>query len=171
MKFLTEIGHPLNGQTIKLTKITQANKQINVFIKNYPTYLTLDYIKDLPSVMWAERNVRRGTKTDRSQVIAIWEGEVPTQIYLLGFRPCKVEKYVGKPAFCGNCQKWGHRVWECDGITKCGFCSERHDTSICKEKLEKKEQITYKCPNCSGTYNAVSNVPRDRRPHYTRERR
>ncbi|MPC40582.1 hypothetical protein E2C01_034143 [Portunus trituberculatus] len=105
MKFLTEVGHPYNGKIIKLTKITQDNKLTKVFIKNYPTCLAIDYIKDHPSVVWAERNLRRGSKDPRKQVIAMWEGEIPTYLELPGIRSCKIEKYVGKPAFCGKCQK------------------------------------------------------------------
>ncbi|MPC39523.1 hypothetical protein E2C01_033060 [Portunus trituberculatus] len=101
MKFLTEDGHHYNGKIIKLTKITQDNKLTNVFIKNYPMCLAIDYIK----VVWAERNLRRGSKDPRKQVIAMWEGEVPAYLELAGTRSCKIEKYVGKPAFCGKCHE------------------------------------------------------------------
>ena len=156
MKFLTEIGHSYNGKTITLTRITQENKMTKVFIKNYPTCLDTSYIEDHPSVIWAKRNIRRGTKEPRKQVIAIWEGEVPAYLELPGIRSCKIERYVGKPAFCGNCQKWGHRVWECDGIKTCGFCSQHHDTTVCKEKIQAGEQLEHKCPNCSQEHNAWS---------------
>ncbi|MPC34791.1 hypothetical protein E2C01_028192 [Portunus trituberculatus] len=53
----------------------------------------MDYIKDHPSVVWAERNLRRGSKDPRKQVIAMWEGEVPAYLDLPGIRSCKIEKY------------------------------------------------------------------------------
>ena len=84
------------------------------------------------------------------------ERRTTASLQLQGIQPCKVEIYVGKPAFCGNCQKWGHRVWQCDGRTRRGFCSGNHDTRACKEKIEKGERITPRCPNCYQEHNAWS---------------
>ncbi|XP_063855997.1 mucin-2-like [Scylla paramamosain] len=77
-----------------------------------------------------------------NQVIALWQGELPSTLLFPGMRPCRVERYVGKPTFCGNWQKWGHRVWQCDGKTRCGFCAGNHDSKLCREKIDKP-----KCPN------------------------
>ena len=71
-------------------------------------------------------------------------------------RFCKIERYVDKPAFCGNCQKWENRVWGCDGIKTCGFCCQHHNTSVCKEKIQTGEQLEHKCPNCSQEHKAWS---------------
>lgn len=156
VQFLTEIGHPYKDTTIRLAKITEENKQTKVVIRNYPSYMTLEYIKDLPSVLWVERDVRRDDREPRNQVFALWQGELPTTLQFPGMRPCKVERYVGKPAFCGNCQKWGHRVWQCDGRTKCGFCAGNHDSKLCREKIDSGENITPRCPNCYQEHNAWS---------------
>ena len=156
VKFLTEIGHPYKNTTMRLIKITEDNKQTKVVIRNYPSYMPLEYIEDLPSVLWIERDTRRDNRAPRNQVFALWQGELPTTLQFPGMRPCKVERYVGKPPFCGNCQKWGHRVWQCDGRTKCGFCAGNHDTKLCKEKIDNGEKITPKCPNCYQQHNAWS---------------
>lgn len=157
LRFLTEVGHPHNDDIIRLEEITEENKRTKVFIRNYPACLPLSYIQHLPSVLWCERIVRRDTNTNRNHAIAMWEGEVPDYLRLPGIKSCKIERYVGKPTFCGKCQRWGHRQWQCDsGRTICGFCSGQHDTSVCKGKLQKGEEVTHCCPNCSGPHNAWS---------------
>ena len=118
--------------------------------------MTLKYIEDLSSVLWVERDIRRDNQAPRNQVFALWQGELLTTLQFPGMRPCKVERYVGKPAFCGNCQKWGHRMWQCDGRTKGGFCAGNHDTKLYKEKIDSGEKITSKCPNCYQEHNAWS---------------
>lgn len=172
VKFLTEIGYPYKEGVMKLTEITSDNQRTKLIILNYPSCLPLTFIENLPSVLRAERNYHRDTQEPRNQVTMIWEGEPPTKLQLPGIRTLKVEKFIGKPTFCGKCQEWGHHVWECDKKVRCGFCSENHDTKICKEKLIKGETIVSKCPNCSQEHNAWSfkcpmkpiiNRPRDAR--------
>lgn len=171
VKFLTEIGHPYDGGIMKLTEITSENQRTKLMIRNYPSFLPLTFIENLPSVIKAERNFHRDTKTPRNQVTVLWEGEPPTQLHLPGIRPLKMERYVGKPTFCGKCQGWGHRAWECDKKERCGFCAESHDTKVCKEKLTAGEAIVSKCPNCSQEHHAwspkcpmrpVTTFPRDK---------
>ena len=110
VKFFTEIGYPYQNNNMKLTRITEENKQTKMIIRNYPSYMPLDYIEDLPSVLWMKRETRHDNKAPRDQVLAPWEGESPTTLQFPGMRPCRVESYVGKPAFCSNCQKWGQSV-------------------------------------------------------------
>ena len=80
VKFLTEIGHPYHNTNMKLTRITEENKQTKIIIRNYPSYMPLDYIDDLPSVLWMERETRRDNRPPRNQVLALWEGEPPTTL-------------------------------------------------------------------------------------------
>ncbi|KAG0726381.1 hypothetical protein GWK47_036714 [Chionoecetes opilio] len=58
-----------------------------------------------------------------SRVTAMWVGDPPSMIALPGMRPCRCERFIGKPAFCGKCQRWGHREWQCNSYVRCGFCS------------------------------------------------
>ena len=155
-KFLTEVGYPHRGTIMKLTEITEENKQTKVIIKNYPSYLAMDYIEDHPSILWAKRNTQTRSDEPRNQVIAMWKGEPPATLHLPGLRPCKVERFVGKPAFCGRCQRWGHREWQCDHRVRCGFCSQNHDTKICKTQIIAGVAITPKCANCLQEHNAWS---------------
>lgn len=155
-KFLMDVGHPYNNNIIRLTEITEENKHTKVIIKNYPSWLPLQYIKDHPPIIWAERNTHRHSETPRNQVIAMWEGEPPTYLRLPGVRPCRVERFVGKPAFCGDCQRWGHKAWQCDDKVRCGFCSGGHNTKLCKDRISKGEKIVPRCPNCYQEHNAWS---------------
>lgn len=155
-KFLMEVGHPYRDATIRLTEITEENKHTKVIIKNYPSWLPLQYIQEHPSILWAERNTHRNSETPRNQVIAMWEGEPPAYLRLPGVRACKVDRFVGKPAFCGNCQRWGHKVWQCDNRVKCGFCSGGHDTKLCKERIQQGEKVVPRCSNCYQEHNAWS---------------
>lgn len=100
----------------------------------------------------------------------LWEGQPPIQLRLPGIRSLKVEKYIGKPTFCGKCQEWGHRARECDKKVRWGFSSASHDTKVCKEKFTKREAIVSKCLNCYQQHHAwspkcpmrsVTNRPRD----------
>ena len=77
VKFLTEIGHPYQNTDKKLTSITEDNKQTKVTIRNYPSYMPLDYIEDLSSALWVERERRRDNRAPRNLVLALWKGESP----------------------------------------------------------------------------------------------
>ena len=63
---------------------------------------------------------------------------------------------MGKPAFCGRCQRRGHQVWQGDHRVRCGLCSQNHDTKICKEQIAAGVAITPKCANCLQEHNAWS---------------
>ncbi|MPC94645.1 hypothetical protein E2C01_089823 [Portunus trituberculatus] len=130
---------------MKLMKVTKNTKQMKVRIRNYPSFMTLKYIKDLSNVLWVERETRRDNRESMNHVLALWQGEPPATLSFPGMRPCKVERYVGKPTFCGNCQKWGHRVWQCDGKTKCGFCAGNHDSKLCWKKIDNGDEVTLRC--------------------------
>lgn len=62
----------------------------------------------------------------------------------------------GKATFCGNLQRWGHKVWQCNNRVKCGFCSGRHDTKFCKDRISQGEEIMPRSPNCYHEHNTWS---------------
>ena len=155
VKYLTEVGHPYNGNIMKLTDITTEKRQTKVILRFYPVYLPIFHAENHSSIVWARRNERRDEPKD--QVIAMWEGEVPQYLNLPGvLERLKVERYVGKPIICGNCQRWGHKEWQCGSRTRCGVCAQNHDTGICMEKIRNKEQVPMKCVNCQEEHQAWS---------------
>ncbi|KAG0711608.1 hypothetical protein GWK47_020254 [Chionoecetes opilio] len=153
-QFLTEVGHPLRGSVMRLTEATEENRQVKVNIRNYPFFMPLHHLEDHPGVLWARRdgqrwNSRSNMMVPGSRVTAMWMGDPPSMIALPGMRPCRVERFIGKPAFCGKCQRWGHREWQCNSYVRCGFCSGRHDTKLCKDRIINGESITPRCPIAS----------------------
>ncbi|XP_045112511.1 uncharacterized protein LOC123505358 [Portunus trituberculatus] len=155
VKFLTKIGHPYDSGIMKWTEITSENQRTKLMIRNYPSFLPLTFIENLPSVLKAERNYHRDTKTPRNQVTVLWEGEPPTQLYLPSIRPLRVESYIGKPTFCGKCQEWGHRAWECDKKVRCG--ASRMEPEVSQETchhLSARHANDHSCP----TFTAPSHI-------------
>ncbi|KAG0726720.1 Carboxypeptidase N subunit 2 [Chionoecetes opilio] len=160
-QFLTEVGHPLRGSVMRLTEATEENRQVKVNIRNYPFFMPLHHLEDHPGVLWARRDGQRWNPRSKimvpgSRVTAMWVGDPPSMIALPGMRPCRVERFIGKPAFCGKCQRWGHREWQCNSYVRCGFCSGTHDTKLCKDRIINGESITPRCSNCFLEHNAWS---------------
>jgi hypothetical protein len=57
----------------------------------------------------------------------------------------KFEQRAG-PNLCYNCNRYGHKQANCTGKTKCGICSNSHNTRSCSQRT------TPKCPVCSGVH-------------------
>ena len=160
VKFLTKIGHPYKEGVIKLTEITSENQRTKLVIRNYPFCLPLTFMGNLPSVLKAERNYYRNIQKPRNQVTVLWEGEPPVKLQLPGIRPLKVERYVGKPTFCGRCQKWGNRIWECDKKREVQLLLSEPRHKNLQRKINKWRQLYRNVPTAPrNTTHGAPSVP------------
>ncbi|XP_068250350.1 arginine-glutamic acid dipeptide repeats protein-like [Palaemon carinicauda] len=66
----------------------------------------------------------------------------------------RVADYIPPPTRCFNCQRFGHHKSQCQHETRCGVCSEKHETEVCITKHENNQPTIAKCPNCPADHHA-----------------
>ncbi|XP_069157648.1 NALCN channel auxiliary factor 1-like [Procambarus clarkii] len=126
----------------------QGHRALKFFTENSLEY-QVEYLEDCEETVWVRRNT--GPEgLPKNQTITLCKGDLPPVIKLSGMMACKVERYIGSPSLCGNCQRWDHRTWQCDRPTRCECCSGSHDTKQCLAKLTPGEGggVMPKCVNC-----------------------
>ena len=106
------------------------------------------------NVVWAKRHIIK--KQVKASVVALMRGVIPERIWVPGNGWRKVRKYVELPPLCFNCCQYGHKAWRCQYDTVCRFCSGRHGSKECAEKIKEGVKIPPKCCNCGQAHNAGS---------------
>lgn len=151
VKHLTEKGY--EGVMLKLPP--QEQEQTNkIIIFRYPVWLEEEYLLDDPRVVWARRNKVRGEA--RSQVIALWKGEIPDTLFVTGIGRRPVRRYIEEQPMCLRCSRWGHQAWSCMMDERCRFCGGNHISTRCGEKIKANKRVLPRCCNCGGPHNAKS---------------
>jgi len=131
-----------------------GEKLTKVIIFQYPIVLDPEYLLDDERFVWVKRNESRGE--ERSQLVALVKGEVPERVFISGAGYRRVAPYVEPPVMCLKCCRWGHKSWKCQQDARCRFCGKKHDSRICRAKIEKGDRIKPCCCNCGGSHNAGS---------------
>ena len=127
-----------------------------IILFDYPVYLDPEDMMIDDRFMWTKRReVRRsGVQVPQPQLIALIKGLVPEKVFLSGLGYKRIAIYNEPPILCYKCCKWGHMAWKCHNDYHCRFCSKRHDSKVCGDKIKVNEKIKPKCCNCGGTHNA-----------------
>lgn len=123
-----------------------------VLVGPYEVGLDPELLLEDERVVWAKRRVVRGE--DRNSVIALVRGGVPDKLRVLGNGYRKARKYIDEPVLCYNCNRWGHKAWRCVSQTRCGYCGQKHESKVCRDKIIAQERVKPKCCNCGQEHNA-----------------
>lgn len=115
-------------------------------IKRVPLDFTDIEIKEELSALYVKRITRSddGKITPTRAVIIAFADELPVEVQL-GLRDFKVAQFHPKPTRCHRCQKFGHRMANCQAAKpSCPKCGGEHLFDACTET--EKKPIT--CVNC-----------------------
>ncbi|XP_045117646.1 uncharacterized protein LOC123508177 [Portunus trituberculatus] len=151
LNYLTTVGF----QGTVLVDHGRIEKFTKVFIAPYDKELDPELLltSDV-NVVWAKRHVVN--KQVKASVVALVKDVVPDRIWVPGNGWRRVRKYVDLPPMCYNCCRYGHKAWRCQYDTVCRFCSGKHSSKVCGEKIINGEKIVPKCCNCGENHNAGS---------------
>lgn len=152
VEFLTTTGF----QDVTLQVPEETEKLTKVIIFRFPLGLDPEYLIDDPAVVWAKRHAVRGE--DRTQVIAMLKGEVPRNIFIPGIGYRRLAPYLQDPKICLNCCRWGHEAYRCQEDPRCRFCSKKHKSELCGQKIKNGEKVIPRCANCGQEHNARSSL-------------
>ena len=139
---------------VTMTTPNDDEKKTKVIIFNYPVWLDPDYITDDSRFLWVQRHKIKGV--ERSQVVALIQGEVPDRIFVTGIGYKYLAPYREPEDVCLNCSRWGHRAWSCKADPRCRFCGKGHHSSSCRQKINENIRVMPRCCNCRGDHNARS---------------
>ncbi|MPC40827.1 hypothetical protein E2C01_034396 [Portunus trituberculatus] len=140
-------------QDIVLVDHGKIEKLTKVFIAPYDKELDQELLVTSHADVWAKRNVNKQVK---ASVVALIKHVAPDRIWVPGKGWRKVRRYVELPHMCFNCCRHGHKAWRCRYDSVCRFCSGKHSSKDCGEKIKNGEKIPPKCCNCGQDHNAGS---------------
>lgn len=144
----------LKKQQLNSTTLTNTSQQAETQYKRvafgFPQELSEDDIREETMASKVIR-FKKGNGEVTPVTLLIFTSE-PAEIVYIGYTPFKLKPYIPQPLRCDNCQRFGHKTSNCNGPTRCSFCSGSHKYTDCP----KNKQIDKpKCSNCGQEHSAA----------------
>ena len=83
---------------------------------------------------------------DTNSIVAVFRGSSPPKFVKIFFNIRYPELYIGSVIQCHKCCRYGHTSKICKARMRCPACSEEHDLTVCRDKLNPK------CIHCEGNH-------------------
>jgi len=122
--------------------LTPRNQEAFQTLQNKATELNMQELNPLEKTHPKTPTSKEGTK------VHLFQGKPPTIFNLGIWGDFQSRPYIPEPLRCFHCQRFGHRKSICKAAATCAICSGKHETQLCKEKLQAKQKVASKCKNC-----------------------
>lgn len=145
----------LQGKPVRIQQLAEpGQKPTKGVVMGFPHGLPLTLLTKEEKIMSATRCTYGKSESKTRQVIIEHEGPLPGKLDLGVWGVFYIRPYSQEPLRCYNCQAFGHGISRCRQQTRCGICSENHETRQCLQKYKANQAISAKCPNCQGDHHA-----------------
>lgn len=143
-----EVLQRISKDTPGLESLDPNTRETKAIVMNYPAGQVLDPLTEHESITSAERCTAGREKMQTKQVLITFQGPLPDHINLGAFGRYKIRRYQKEPIRCYKCQRFGHHISRCTYTTRCGVCSQEHETEVCITKHKNGEHTNARCVNC-----------------------